>query len=330
MARPRQRSRSLQFVIFVIALAWYFAARQLAESASSGLGYRFDLADWQPAMQALFEVFLVIVGFALLRAIERRRAPLWMTLGLPRRATSREEWATGAAIGWGMAIASVLPMAIARTLNVRVWTAPRAFELLGLSLLTLAISTLAHGLGVYGYAFQRLIDAVGPVRATILMAALAAVYTIFTPGASPAAIVISAAMSILVSLCWLRTHAVWLRWGLLFGLPLSGDAGFSSVIETRAIGPFWLTGGGYGPAAALLSLFVLVGGIVVLVRATDDYAWHYTRPPIIPAGYDVTILPPAAHVAMEQAAQNAPVNPASLVQIMPAAPSAPAVRDPGE
>jgi hypothetical protein len=62
----------------------------------------------------------------------------------------------------------------------------------------------------------------------------------------------------------------------------------------------------------------------VLVRVTDDYAWSYTHPPIIPAGYDVTIAPPAAHVAMEQAAgAEQPINPASLVQILPAAPQNP-------
>jgi hypothetical protein len=54
---------------------------------------------------------------------------------------------------------------------------------------------------------------------------------------------------------------------------------------------------------------------------TSDWAWSYTHPPIIPAGYDVTVAPPAAHVAMEQAAANAgPVNPGSLVQILPATP----------
>jgi len=333
--RPRQRPRLLQFAIFIAAVSWYFCVRALAESASNGLRLRFDLEDVQPVMEALFELFLVVLGLALLRAIERRRAPLRMTLGLPRRATSRAEWATGAAIGWGLAVASVLPMALARTLNVRLWATPRAFELLGLSLITLAVATLARDMGLHGYAFQRLIDAIGPVRATIAMALLSAVYTGFNPAASGAAIAISVAMSVLVSLCWLRTHAIWLLWGLrfawaastavLFGLPVAGNAAYSTVFETRAVGPHWLTGGGYGPAAALLSGVILLGGIAVLVRATDDYAWDYTHPPIIPAGYDVTILPPAAHVAMEEAAKAAPVSPASLVQILPAAPQIPGV-----
>jgi hypothetical protein len=57
----------------------------------------------------------------------------------------------------------------------------------------------------------------------------------------------------------------------------------------------------------------------VLVRVTGDYAWEYTHPPIVAGGYDVTVAPPAAHLAMEQAAQTAPA-PAGLVQIQPLTP----------
>jgi hypothetical protein len=118
--------------------------------------------------------------------------------------------------------------------------------------------------------------------------------------------------------------------GALFGLPLGGDTSFSSVFDTRTIGPRWLTGGGYGPEGALFSIVLLLAAIPVLVRVTSDYAWSYTHPPIIPAGYDVTIPPPAAHVAMEQAGESQPVNPASLVQILPAAPQGVAARTPPE
>jgi membrane protease YdiL (CAAX protease family) len=320
----------LLLALFVAAGSWYYCARALAKSAADGLAYRFDLADYQPLMEAALAIFLVVVGLALLRNIERRRAPLRLVLGLPRRKTSREEWGAGAAIGWGLAVASVLPMALGRTLNVQLWTSPRAFLLCGLGLATLALTTLAKGVGVHGYAFQRLIDAIGPVRATILMALLAAVYTSFNPAASGTAIAVSVASSIVLSLCWLRTQAVWLMWGLhfawaastgvLFGLPLGGDTSFSSIVDTRAAGPVWLTGGDYGPSAAMLSVVLLLAAIPILVRVTDDYAWDYTRPPIIPAGYDVTIAPPAAHVAMEQ---EQAVQPAALVQILPAAPPSP-------
>jgi hypothetical protein len=138
-------------------------------------------------------------------------------------------------------------------------------------------------------------------------------------------------MTLLLSLCWLRTHGLWLLWGLsfawaasiaaLFGLPLGGDNSFSSIVDARPYGHAWLTGGEYGPAAALLSILFLLAAIPILIRATSDYAWSYTHPPLVPGGYDVTIAPPAAHVAMEQADGSAqPVNPATLVQILPATP----------
>lgn len=95
------------------------------------------------------------------------------------------------------------------------------------------------------------------------------------------------------------------------------------MVDTRAGGPVWLTGGAYGPFAAAISILLLLAAIPVLVRVTADYAWNYTHAPIIPAGYDVTVAPPAAHSAMEAAAASQPVNPASLVQILPVTPQGP-------
>jgi len=340
--RQGERPRSLQFLLFLAAIVWYLCARVVAGSAASGLGLRFDLADEQPLIGALLLLFLLVCGYAMLRAIERRRTPLGMTLGLPRRVTSLREWATGAAIGWGIAVASVLPMAVARCLNVEVWTGSRACVVLSLSLLTLALATLAHTIGVYGYGFQRLIEATGPVRATlVLVAAVTVVHSVVpTPYGTPdgTRIVVDILMTLLLCLCWHRTHGLWLLWGLhfawaastgvLFGLPLGGDTSFGSVVDMRAAGPVWLTGGSFGPAAAVLSILVVLAAIPILVRVTDDYAWKYTHPPIIPGGYDVTIPPPAAHTAMEQAAQ--PVNPASLVQILPVTPEGPTAEAPPE
>ena len=342
LAGPRQRPRLLQFASFVAAISWYLCSRLLAQSASNGLALRFNLGDYQPLLEAVSLLFLLVCGLALLRGIEQRRAPLRLTLGFPRRVTSRTEWATGAAIGWGLAVACVLPMALARTLDVQLWTSPRAFYLLGVSLFTLAILTLAHTVAVYGYGFQRLIDATGPVRATLILVAAAAVVhaAMPVPYGTPQGprILVDMLTTVLFCLCWHRTHGLWLLWGLhfawaasagvLFGLPLGGDISFSSVVDTRAVGPVWLTGGAFGPNAAALTILFLLAAIPLLVRVTDDYAWNYTHPPIIPGGYDVSIPPPAAHVAMEEASQ--PVNPASLVQILPAAPQAPPADSPSE
>ena len=339
------RSRSLQFVLFLAAIFWYFCAQALATDAASVFDMHFDLGGARPLVEAALLLVLLVCGLALLRAIEGRRAPLRLTLGLPRRATWRTEWATGAAIGWGLAVAVVLPMALARALNVQLWTAPRAFTLFALGLLTLAVATLAHALAIYGYGFQRLIEATGPVRATMVLVLLTAVRAAFTPTAygtpDGTRVLVAMLTVVLLSLCWLRTHGLWLLWGLsfawaasiavLFGLPLGGDNSFSSIVDTRAAGPAWLTGGEYGPAAAAFSMVLLLVAIPILVRATSDYAWEYTHPPLVAGGYDVTLAPPAAHTAMEQAAESAqPVNPASLVQILPNTPQSPGVRTPSE
>ncbi|HUD23401.1 MAG TPA: hypothetical protein VMQ60_11210 [Acidobacteriaceae bacterium] len=327
---PLPRSRSLDFALFVAAALWYMCAQALSSSAASVLGMNFDLGDWRPLLEAVLLLVLLFCGLALLRRIERRLAPLRITLGLPRRATSRAEWATGAAIGWGLGVASVLPMAVARALDTQLWMAPRAFLLFGLSLLTLAFLSLAHTLAIYGYGYQRLIDATGPVRATlVLVVVVTLVHSLVpTPYGTPdgTRTLVDILMTLLLCLCWLRTHAVWLAWGLhfawaaaiavLFGLPIAGQVGFGSVVDTRAVGPAWLTGGEYGPAAALFTIFIFLAAIPILIRATSDFAWNYTHPPLIPGGYDVTIAPPAAHVAMEQAAESAQaVHTASLVQI---------------
>ena len=340
LAGPRPRPRSLQFALFLAAIAWFNCARPLAQSAADVLDMRLGLGDLRPLVESLLLLLLVVFGLSLLRSIEHRRAPLRLTLGLPRRATSRAEWATGAAIGWGLAVASVLPMVLARSLDVQLWTAPRAWFLLSLSLLTLAAATLAQALAIYGYGFQRLIEATGPVRAALVLIALVAIDAAVTqtPDGTPdgSRIVVAILASLLLCLCWFRTHGLWLLWGLhfawaastalLFGLPIAGDTSFTSVVDTRVTGPLWLTGGNYGPAAAAFSVLLLLVAIPILVRITGDHAWDYTHPPIIPGGYDVTIAPPAAHVAMEQAAQTAqPAGPASLVQILPVAPATPGV-----
>ena len=324
-----ERPRHLQIAAFIAALAWYFCAKALASSAANGLSARFDVGMIRGLLEALFQVFLLVVGLGLLAAIERRRAPLRLTLGLPDRKSARIEWSEGVALGWGMAVAAVLPLLLGGALNVRFWSAPRAWELTVLNLVVLSLFTLAHTLGIYGYALQRLIEAVGPTRATIVIALLAALYAGLNPNfAGPTGIRITVAFvaTVLLCLCWIRTHALWLMWGLdfawssaiaiLFGLPLAGSVEYSSVVETRAFGPPWLTGGSFGPGAGIVTAICILSAIVVLIRITSDYAWNYTHPPIIPAGYEVNVPPPAAHAAMESAPPPPP-----LIQILPTTPT---------
>lgn len=343
--RPRyeggrlERPRNLQIAAFIAALAWYFCAEALAATAVSGLGSRIDLGWLRGLLEGGFQLFLVIVGVGLLAAIERRRAPLRLTLGLPARSSAPTEWAEGAALGWGIAVVCVLPLLLGGSFDVRFWSAPRAWELALFNVMILALLSLAGALGIYGYALQRLIEAIGPTRSTVVLSLLAALYSGLNPnygGATGLRATVAFLGTILLCLCWIRTHGLWLLWGLhfawsaaigvLFGLPLGGSTSYSSVIESRSFGPLWLTGGNYGPGAALATAVCVLAAMIVLVRLTSDYAWNYTRSPIIPAGFEVEIPPPAAHTAMEAAPPPTP----PLVQILPATPAGAVARPPSD
>ncbi|HEY0263663.1 MAG TPA: CPBP family intramembrane glutamic endopeptidase [Granulicella sp.] len=323
--------RSLQFALFTVCLLWYLMAYGLASRAARGITTRFALDDLRAPLSALFLIFLLIVGLGIFAGVARSgRMDMREALGLPRRASMGREWALGAAIGWGMAVAAVLPMALFGSLHIRLFFVERAFTLLAFHLLTILLATLASEIALRGFAFRRLIEAIGPGKATTFMALLAAlVHMILQPWTS-VSILVTMLGTILLSVAWLRTHGLWLSWGIhfawtaalgvLFGLPIRGDHELASVIQTRAIGSAWLTGRAIGAEGALFTMLVLLVGIIVLVRSTGDYAWEYTRPEIISAGYAVDVPPPAAHVATENPV---PPPPPPLVQILPAAPPPP-------
>jgi uncharacterized protein len=332
----RRSERALQLALFFTSVFWFLAADVVAGRAARGLSEHFSLGPIRPLLTSIFLLFLLAVGFTVLQTITGHRSPLRDILGLPRRATAAREWSLGAALGWGLAVFAILPMALARTLNVHLWTQPKAFGLLLLNLLTLAVAALAEEAAFRGYPFRRLIEAIGPTGATIVLSLLFGIAHLFNPGATGASTLVTVLAGLLLSLAWLRTHGLWLGWGfhfawnasiaILFGLPISGITDFASVVQTRTFGQFWLTGGDYGPEGAAFTVIVLLLGIAILVRITRDYAWHYTWTPIVGAGYPMDAPPPAAHVAMEQQARPAP--PPPLVQILPAAPPPPPIEEP--
>jgi membrane protease YdiL (CAAX protease family) len=318
-------SKTLQLAIFGTCAAWFVSAEILAGRAARGLTNRFDFDAWRQLLSSIFLLFLLAIGFSLLNTISHHYGSLRSVLGLPKRPTAREEWVIGAAIGWGIVVLAVLPMGLAGTLYVHLWTAPRAFGLLLLNLATFLVAALAEEIAFRGYPFRSLIEAVGPTGATVIMAMLFGMVHMLNNDATWTSVLITMLAGVLLSVGWLRTHGLWLPWGLhfawnasmgiIFGLPVSGITDFSSVVRTQARGPLWLTGGYYGPEAALFTMVAITVGIIFLVRLTRDYAWHYTYTPATAGGYPMDAPPPAAHTAMEQQAR-----PAALIQILPTTP----------
>jgi uncharacterized protein len=330
----RRSERTLQFALCITSGAWFLASDTVAARAARGLSERFALDAARPLLTSVFLLFLLAVGFSILQSIANRNSSLYEVLGLPKRPTAWHEWELGAAIGWGLVVLAVVPMALAGTLRVHLWTQPRSFGLLLLNLVTLAVAALAEEVAFRGYPYRRLIAAIGPVAATIGMSLLFGLGHVLNPGATWTSTLVTMLAGLLLSVAWLRTRGLWLGWGLhfawnasiaiLFGLPISGINDFATIVQTRAIGPLSLTGGDYGPEGAAFTAIVLLVGIGILVRVTRDYAWHYTYVPIVGAGYAMEAHPPAAHVAMEQ---TMPATPAPLVQILPSTPQTRSVTD---
>ena len=308
-------------VLTVLLLLWWAACREGAERAATGLMGSIAGGVFVQLLAALFLLFLVLLGFLALDIVGGRRSSLTDLLGLPRRSTAGDEWLTGAAVGWGVIVVAVLPLALRRVLYVQTWFAGRAFVEALLALATLAIATLTTEAVFRGYGFRQLEASMGVNRAMWLMSAVYAAIVSFSLG-SMTAFFVGFLLAMLLATGWRRTHALWLPWGLhfawtavlgvLFGLPLFGGTELSSVIQSQVQGSRQLGGLSFGPIAASWTVLTLLLAILILFLVTRGFAWVYTHPPIVAAGYPMDVAPPPAHAAMEQAAPPPP-----LVQILP-------------
>ena len=314
------RVRAFGYVI--IAAIYFYFAQGIAVHAANGLstGVWFDLIE-----RAIL-LFLLLVGYAAMaRAFSRQRQPL-RGMGLVLRSGWPREFGLGAALGWGMLVASILPMVLIGGLIVTFWMVPRQLGVLLIDLLLLAVASLAEEVAFRGYPFQRLIEAIGPTLATIVSSLVFAGAHILNPGSSRASFMVTVFSSWLLSVAYLRTRALWVCWGwhfawnasmcLLFGLPISGITQFSPVIQSNTVGPAWITGGEYGPEASMVTAVVLLIGIFIVYRTTRGYAYLYTQPVIIPAGMPIDLDAMSRSLAPNHpvAPQPAPAG-ATLVQI---------------
>ncbi len=140
---------------------------------------------------------------------------------------------------------------------------------------------------------------------------------------------VAVVLTVVLSTAYLRTRALWVSWGinfgwkatraLMFGLAISGVNNHSPVVQGDPMGPFWLTGGGYGLDGSWLAFFVFVAAVPVVYSLTRDLDFKYNAPEIVAGGIPVDLdeasrrQHEAAMVAAEPAAP-------PLVQIAPAAP----------
>lgn len=309
---------------FIAAVLYFFLARVLARHGVQGLVGE----QWLPLVEQATLAFLLVVGYAGLGFwLDRQENPIGKQ-GFPRRAGAEGEVGAGLAFGWALVVICALPMVLIGGIVIYLTMQPSAWGWLAVDAAYFAVLALVEEVAFRGYAFQRFEHAVGGLGAAIGFAAYYAIVQSLVRGSDRASIAVSIALGLLLSTAYLRTRALWLSWGLnfgwkasralLFGLAVSGDSSHSPVVQGDPMGPFWLTGGGYGLDASWLAFAVLLLSIPVLFRVTRDLDFKYNAPVLVPGGIPVDL--DAAARRQHEAAMG-PVEPVApaLVQILPVA-----------
>jgi uncharacterized protein len=318
---------------FLVAAAWFLFSDIVAMRAASGLTF----GDWFQPLYRVFLLFLLILGYSLMSRLTRRRVQPRRTIGLDPRPGHWGEVALGAALGWGGVVACVLPAAVVGGLVFTLFTHGHQFFVAFLDLIALAAGTLAIELAFRGYAFRRLIDAMGPAMATLFLAATYAIWRTHAAPATTAAVVVSFLLGWVLSLAALRTRALWVGWGfsfawsasmsLLFGLPMAGGMNYSPVFVTNAVGPAWVSGGAQGPEGSAFGVVVALTLVIAMVIVTSDLHYKYAFVEVVPGGIPVD-LDAAAREQHEAAMGATPPAEPQLVQILPAPGGMPAEQRP--
>jgi uncharacterized protein len=323
MSTPKPDSRIRAYLHFVIAVLYFFIARGLAVHSAAGLASD----EWLPLVEQVMLAFLLVLGYAAMGFWFNRQIHPVREQGFPRREGWSKEIALGLSIGWGLAVACILPMVLIGGIAISISTTVVAWKWLLIDAAFFVFATFAEEVAFRGYAFQRFVRAVGPLGTSLGFAAYYAIVQSLQPGANRVTFCVSLAIGLLLSLAYLRTGALWVSWGLnfgwkasralLFGLAVSGVNSNSPVIQGNPMGPFWITGGGYGLESSWITFILVFATLIVVYKLTRELDYRYNIPELVPGGIPVDLS--AAAQAQHNSAMGAeePAPPA-LVQIGPA------------
>jgi hypothetical protein len=271
---------------------------------------------------------ILILGYAAFGSLFDRQTGSIAAQGFPLRSGWTREIGIGMAVGWGAVVVCVLAMVVIGGIAVVVTTQPSTWPWLIADLAYFALFALGEEVAFRGYGFQRFASVVGSSGAAFGFALFYAIVHAMQPGSTNASIAISVVFSFLLTTAYLRTRALWLSWGLnfawkgaqaiIFGLAVSGVSSHSSIVEGNPMGPFWLTGGGFGLDASWFASIVLLAAFPVVYRVTRDLDFRYNAPVVIPGGIPVDL--DAASRQQHETAMGPAAEPSapSLVQILPA------------
>jgi uncharacterized protein len=158
--------------------------------------------------------------------------------------------------------------------GVRAWIAGN----LGI-LIVLAIPAAAEEALFRGYPFQKLVEVVGPVAATLVASAGFAIAHRHNPGVNGFALANIFLAGVMLSIAFLRTRSLWFATAVHLGwnwqmagpldLPVSGLELFDTPLYEPHMRNAVLSGGSFGPEGG-------ISGLVALLLVTAG-VWFYTE-----------------------------------------------------
>jgi membrane protease YdiL (CAAX protease family) len=263
--RPFFRACLYLFFLFPVNAAASFVARHLA-----GVFFGQDAV----LFYVVWDASMLVLAWLMLRTIDLRS---FRTQGL---------WFYG---GWiresllGIGIGAAVIVAVGAVEISGGWLSYQGLnhqaKLIGFVRLAvyLLVSAAHEEILFRGYAFQRLVDSLGKVGATVLSASLFLWAHHINPFVTPLGMINTFLAGVLLCLAYLKTRALWLplgiHWGWnfvlgpMFSVSISGFRPQPMLFRSTLSGPEWLTGGNYGFEASAVLGVVCLAFIFLLARS---------------------------------------------------------------
>jgi hypothetical protein len=322
-----QRSRALLLLSVVLI---YYA---VVDVFVTHLAFSLSGIAWFGVVYQGLRLLLLLAGLQILSRFWKRQTdsfgsdvvPQASPLGWKWLARTRSDVGTGALLGWGIAVALVLPITLDGGLQVYFDASLGSWGRLLLIILATACGAALRQTVLSGFPFRRLADATRPVTAVLLMSLFAVMSQFRDMRGNWAALAAVFLFQVLCCVASLRTGSLWLGWaadfagrfalGAVFGFAVLGNSQYSSNVLSGSDAPDWITGGMLGPVGSWLAPAVMLIAIAVLLQVTEIDVIANIRPAGIPMNVAEIHAPAFPAVATAQPAGT------SLIQIAPPPPA---------
>jgi membrane protease YdiL (CAAX protease family) len=216
----------------------------------------------------------VLANVITMRIFDRR--PL-LDIGLGSNTGSGKNFAWGLLLGGGAATVMLAPPLVAGAGHfVARQETGFAWQNLAFFIVILLFGAAGEEILFRGYAFQLLIDRLGPWATVLPIGVLFGFAHSGNPSATNLAIANTMLWGIFLGFAFLRSHDLWLPIGLHYGwnavLPLFGVNLSGLTIKVTGygyqwdLGPLW-SGGAYGPEGGVLTTGIVILLFFVLMKA---------------------------------------------------------------